>query len=46
MGIDATFLQANQPILLGAAGLLCGVALLHLVIMRMLRKREGESHKR
>lgn len=45
MGIDATFLQANQSILLGAAALLCGVALLHLVIMRMLRKRASDTHK-
>lgn len=45
MGIDATFLQANQPVLLGVAALLCGVALLHLVIIRTLRKRQGESQK-
>ncbi len=39
MGIDATFFQANQALLMGAAALLCGAALLHLVMIRMIRRR-------
>ncbi len=44
-GIDAAFIQANQTIMVGAAGLLCGAALLHLILIRTIRQRKSDTRR-
>ncbi len=44
MQVEQTFLQANQPVFLAAAALLCGAALLYLVVIRTMRRRNAENN--
>ena len=40
MEISANFISANSTTLMGAAAILCGVALLHLVMVRTIKHRD------
>lgn len=43
VGIDAIFFESNESMLMGVAAMLCGTALLHLVLIRMVRKRKHQK---
>ncbi len=40
MDINANFMAANTTTLIGVAAILCGVALLHLAIVRTIKHRK------
>lgn len=46
MGLDAIFFETNEAMLVSVAAMLCGIALLHLVMIRMIRKRSHRDHRR